>query len=147
MTRPGTPRTILVRRGRREVVCLMVKPIRILIVEDHENLREAIVSQFEPHPDFAVVGQAASLEQARSMLAGVDLVLLDLGLPDGCGLELLPELRAASPGVLVLVLSAAYDPAMGETVIERGASAYLDKVVHLSKVAEITRRILSDGRP
>lgn len=126
---------------------MMVEPTRILVVEDNEVIREAIVSQFEPESDFVVVGQAASLGQARSMLAGVDLVVLDLGLPDGYGLELVPELQAASPGALVLVLSAAYDHTMADAIIERGASAYLDKLVHLSEVAEVTRRILSDGRP
>jgi DNA-binding NarL/FixJ family response regulator len=120
---------------------------RVLIVEDHRAVREAVVSDFEQAPDFEIVGQAASLEEARQMLARVDVVILDLGLPDGSGVELIPELHAANPNARALVLSATFDTTLATRAIERGATAVLDKVTHLGQIAQTARSILADEEP
>ena len=59
------------------------KPVRVLLVEDSATVREAVASEFRPDPDFEIVGEAASLREARGVLGTADVVLLDLGLPDG----------------------------------------------------------------
>src|SRR5215203_684250 len=61
---------------------------RILLVEDHASLRQAVASMFDREPGFTVVGQAGSLVEALSMLEGVDVAIIDLALPDGYGGEL-----------------------------------------------------------
>jgi DNA-binding NarL/FixJ family response regulator len=122
------------------------RPVRVLLVEDHAPIREAIASEFEPHPDFQVVGQAASLAEARELLASADLVILDLGLPDGSGAELLPEIRAANPSACALVLSATYDPALHARAIEHGAAAVLDKMTHVGQLAQTVARLLAGER-
>jgi DNA-binding NarL/FixJ family response regulator len=73
------------------------KRVRVLLVEDQATVREAIVAEFQLETDFEVVGQAGSVAEARELLARADVALLDLGLPDGSGLGLIPELRAANP--------------------------------------------------
>jgi DNA-binding NarL/FixJ family response regulator len=118
---------------------------RVLVVEDHPAVREAVVSDFDGEPDFEIVGQAASLAEAREKLASVDVVILDLGLPDGSGAELIPELRAANPKARALVLSASFDTNMAAKAIERGATAVLDKLTHLGQIAQTARGILADG--
>src|SRR5215203_5139458 len=80
--------------------------VRILLVEDHASFRQAIASMFEREPEFVVVGQAGTLSEARKMLYGVDVAVVDLTLPDGYGGELIKELRAYNPQAQVLVLSA-----------------------------------------
>lgn len=122
------------------------RPVRVLLVEDHAPIREAIASQFEPHPDFQIVGQAASLAEARELLSSADVVILDLGLPDGSGAELLPEIRAANPSACALVLSATYDLALRTRAIEYGAAAVLDKMTHLGQMAETVARLLAGER-
>jgi DNA-binding NarL/FixJ family response regulator len=124
----------------------MVELMRVLVVEDHAAVREIVVSAFEAEPDFEIVGQAASLWEARQMLENVDVVILDLGLPDGSGAELISELQATNPEAQAVVLSASYDPAMATKAIESGATAVLDKMTHLGEVAQSTRRILADER-
>lgn len=119
------------------------RPVRVLLVEDHAPIREAIASEFEPHPDFQIVGQAASLAEARELLASADVVILDLGLPDGSGAELLPEIRAANPSACALVLSATYDRALHARAIEHGAAAVLDKMTHLGQMAQTVARLLA----
>jgi DNA-binding NarL/FixJ family response regulator len=66
------------------------KPVRVLLVEDSATVREAVASEFRPDPDFEMVGEAASLSEARGGLATADVVILDLGLPDGSGADLIP---------------------------------------------------------
>jgi DNA-binding NarL/FixJ family response regulator len=125
----------------------LIDAIGVLIVEDHAIFREAVVSEFDSEPDFEIVGQAASLAEARQMLGSADVVILDLGLPDGSGADLIPELRAANPNAHALVLTASYDRTMATTAIEHGASAVLDKVTHLGEIAQTARRVLAGQRP
>jgi DNA-binding NarL/FixJ family response regulator len=120
--------------------------IRVLIVEDHAIFREAVASEFEREPDFEIIGQAASLTEARQLLEGADVAILDLGLPDGSGADLIPELRAANPRGQVLVLSATCDPALASGAIEHGATAVLDKMAHLGRLAKTARRLVQERR-
>lgn len=124
----------------------MAEAMRVLIVEDNTAVREAVVSDFEREPDFEVMGQAACLAEARQMLACVDVVILDLGLPDGSGAELIPELFAANPKARALVLSATFDATLAAKAIERGATAFLDKMTHLGQIAQTARGILAEER-
>jgi DNA-binding NarL/FixJ family response regulator len=105
-------------------------------VEDSATVREAIASEFEADPRFEVVGQAASVAEARELLAEADVAILDLGLPDGSGGDLIPELRSANPNARAIVLSTTYDRAMHLRAIEHGAAAVLDKVAHLGQVTQ-----------
>jgi PAS domain S-box-containing protein len=116
-------------------------PVRILLVEDHVAVREAIAATLERQPDFRVVGQAGSLWEARTMLDRVDIALVDLGLPDGFGAELIPELRAKNPGVEAVVLSADLDRVKLARAVDRGAAGALDKSAQLDEVVEAVRRV------
>lgn len=122
------------------------KRVRVLLVEDQATVREAIMAEFQPETDFEVVGQAGSVAEARELLARADVALLDLGLPDGSGLELIRELRAANPTAHAIVLSASLDPALHARALEHGAIAVLDKISHLGQITEAVRQLL-DGKP
>jgi DNA-binding response OmpR family regulator len=106
---------------------------RVLLVDDSEPVRLTLTALLED-AGYAVV-EAATLEHARALLSatpGVDLVLLDLGLPDGRGTELLPDIRGAQPHARVAVLSGS----AGEAVA--GAHAVLEKA---AAPAELLARI------
>jgi DNA-binding NarL/FixJ family response regulator len=92
-------------------------------------------------PDIRVVAQAASLAQARTMLGGVDVAILDRRLPDGDGLELIGELREASPGVKVLAISAYEDLVNRREAIEAGADRILGKVGLHDEVSVAIRQL------
>jgi CheY-like chemotaxis protein len=79
--------------------------IRILVVDDRVDFRLAFVAMLEEQPEVEVVSQAGSLAEARTMLEGVDVALLDRGLPDGDGLELTDALREVNPLARVFVIS------------------------------------------
>jgi PAS domain S-box-containing protein len=114
---------------------------RVLLVEDHKTVREAIAAMFEREPDFAIAGQAGTLAQARGMLEDVDVAILDLGLPDGYGGDLIAPLRAASPAAQVLVLSASLDREELARAVESGAAGALHKNVHLHELVDTVRRL------
>ncbi len=114
--------------------------MRVLSVEDHTAVREAIASALERDAGVEVAGQAASLAEARSMLEDVDVAVVDLGLPDGFGADLIGELRKVNPNAQALVLSATLDHA---TIARhrKGAAGALDKMAHLDDVVDAVRRL------
>ena len=118
--------------------------VHILLVEDHASIREALASTFEGE-GFEVVGQAGSMAQARGMLEEtehpIDVAVLDLGLPDGYGADLIKELREKHPQAQALVLSASLDRANIARAVESGAAGVLSKTAHLEEVVEAVRRL------
>jgi PAS domain S-box-containing protein len=138
---PATGTTVRLEVPLRPAPERAAEQVRVLLVEDHTAVREAIAGMFEREPDLTVVGQAQSLAKARELLHGIDVAVLDLALPDGDGIALIPELEAASPGAHVLVLSADLDRVQTARVIDAGASGALDKTADLDQVVDAIRRL------
>ncbi len=117
--------------------------IRVMLVEDHADFRHLITTLLGRQADLEVVAQAESLAEARRHAAavGFDVVVLDLGLPDGNGADLITELRKASPGVGVLILSASLDAKNLKKANDAGADEMLDKLVAPGEVLGAIRRI------
>ncbi|HEV7460965.1 MAG TPA: LuxR C-terminal-related transcriptional regulator [Solirubrobacteraceae bacterium] len=118
-----------------------VAQVRVLLVEDHAAVREAIAAMFERDADFEVCRQAASLAEARAMLEGIDVAVVDLRLPDGYGGDLIAELLAVNRHAQALVLSATLDRADLALAIESGAAGALEKTAHLDEVVDAVRRL------
>ena len=120
---------------------------RILLVEDHTSLRQALALLLAEEPGFTVVGQAGSLAEARGLLEGVDLAILDPGLPDGDGIALVSELREAnprrgdSPGCAVLVLTASLERQLFVRAVEAGAAGFLHKTAGVEEIIDAVRRL------
>lgn len=119
--------------------------IRLLLVDDHVSLRQALAFVLDRQADMSVAAQAGTLAEARAALErlgdGVDLALLDLGLPDGFGTELIPDLRAANPRAPVLLLTAFSEKGYLAQAIEAGASSVLDKAADLEEIVDAARRL------
>jgi PAS domain S-box-containing protein len=119
--------------------------VRILLVEDHASIREALASAFEGE-GFEVVRQAGSMAETRRMLEetqqAIDVAVIDLGLPDGYGGDLIKELRDAYPQAQALILSAILDRAQIARAVQNGAAGILDKTVPLDQVVDSVRRLM-----
>ena len=102
--------------------------IRVLLVDDLADIRRAFAGLLERQPDLEVVAAAGSLAEGRTMLEGVDVAIIDRGLPDGDGLELISELRAVNPGARVLVISSTAEMRHPTEAIEAGADGVIDKL-------------------
>jgi two-component system response regulator DesR len=101
---------------------------RVLIVDDRADFRRVLADLLGREADIEVVAQAGSLAEARGKLGGVDVALLDRGLPDGDGLALVGGLRGASPGVRVFVISSTAEQTHPGDAIEAGADGVVDKM-------------------
>jgi two-component system response regulator DevR len=103
--------------------------LRLLIVDDHEVVRRGLVALLERRPAFTVVAQvgtaAEAIEAARTYRP--DLVVMDIRLPDGSGIEATREIRAENPAIRVLMLTSYPDEEAVFAAIIAGASGYLLK--------------------
>lgn len=102
---------------------------RILIVDDHAAVREAIRMLLDRQPGYQVCGEAATAQEAiyRSKEIVPDVILLDIGLPDRSGLEALPEIRIGSPRSSILIVSQ-HDPQhLRPMALSLGAKGFISK--------------------
>lgn len=108
------------------------KDMRVLIADDHKLIVDGIKRALESSEDFEVVGEATSGSQVLSMVGRTnpDLVLLDLRMPGADGLTCLGQIRKRYPDVKVVVLSVSTDESVIQTVLKRGASAYIVKTIN-----------------
>ncbi len=103
--------------------------IRILIADDHDVVRRGVHLVLHNHEDFQVVGEVGSLSELNEFLesAAVDLILLDLRLPDGNGISAIPSIRTRAPDAVVVLLSAFGAPDNIRRAREAGAAGFLVK--------------------
>ena len=116
---------------------------RVMIVEDHADFRDLMEVLLDSQPDIELLAKAGSLVEARAQAARfeLDVAVLDLGLPDGNGADLITDLRRASNEVRVLVLSASLDPARIEKARSAGADEILDKLTPVDEILATVRRL------
>jgi DNA-binding NarL/FixJ family response regulator len=113
-----------------------VRTIRVLVVDDHQMFASSLAQALRAEPDLLVVGEAASLEQARAKLVteAPDVVLLDHRLPDGDGVAALSSLRELRPSAQVVVLTATASERVLVAAMEAGASGFITKTQQLDDV-------------
>jgi DNA-binding NarL/FixJ family response regulator len=108
-----------------------VRPHRLLVVDDHEVVRQGLVSMLDRRPNLQVVGEAGTvaeaIESARRLQP--DLIVMDVRLPDGSGIEACREIRAEMPETRVVMLTSYPDEEAVFSAIVAGASGYLLKQV------------------
>jgi len=121
---------------------------RILIVDDHEIVRRGLVHLLEEALPSAAFGEAGSLAQARARFPEQpwDLVLLDINLPDGNGLDLIADLRRAGHPAQVLVLSTYPEAEFAIRAFKLGAAGYLTKGSVADEMVAGVNRILAGGK-
>ena len=134
---------ILEADGKRWVVA-----ISVLLVDDHELIRQGLRRAFERDGDFEVAGEAGSLADARRLLSllSPDVVILDVRLPDGNGLEACRKVRAEYPeiGIVILTMYAGDDQLF--EALESGASAFVPKNAPSEDVVAAARHAASAPR-
>jgi len=122
--------------------------IGVVIVDDHAILRAGIRSRLEREADIAVLGEAATANQAIERCAALtpEVILLDLLLPRRAGSEAIPELLRWSPRSRVLILSSQAAPSWVRRALTAGASGYLPKRASDRELTEAIRRVASGER-
>ena len=118
--------------------------IRIILVDDHATLREALVVLLEREPDMMVVGEAGSVGETRQLLANkvlADVAVVDLTLPDGQGTDVVEALLDARAVEAVLVLTALDELHDRARAVAAGALGVLHKSVPTADIIVAIRRL------
>jgi DNA-binding NarL/FixJ family response regulator len=125
------------------------KPIRTAIVEDDPALRKMIVSLLEADPSYAVVAEMAEGRAAIAAMAQMplDIVLVDLGLPDTSGIDVIRELKVMRPECNVLVVTTFGDENTVTSALEAGADGYLLKGTSLDELKRDIHSLQDGGSP
>ncbi|MEP7039958.1 MAG: response regulator transcription factor [Chloroflexota bacterium] len=107
------------------------RPLRLLVVDDHEVVRQGLVALLDRRSGFEIVAQAGSVAESIDAAARFepDLVIMDVRLPDGTGIEACREIRAARPATRVVMLTSYPDEEAVLSAIIAGASGYLLKQI------------------
>ena len=119
--------------------------IRVVLVDDHTIVREGTRALLEGAGDFSVVGEAASAAECRALLRrlwpAVDVLVLDLGLPDQSGVELAAAVLAEHPSLPVVVLTAHGGTAYRVRLMDLGITAFLDKAAGREELVQTLRSV------
>ena len=121
--------------------------IRIGIVDDHAIVRTGLRQYLSDHVDLRVTGEGASGHDALEMARGgeVDVLLLDISMPDQSGVDALAAIKARFPELPVLILSGFPEAHYATTLLRQGASGYLNKECDPEEIANAIRQV-SRGR-
>jgi RNA polymerase sigma factor (sigma-70 family) len=115
--------------------------IRVVLVADHLSFRQPLAFMLMREPDLTIIGQAATVAEARPLLAEADIALIDLDLPDGEGIELIEHLRSINPQAIALVLTGSRSNLAMARAVEAGAAGVIHKARPVSEVTDAIRRV------
>jgi DNA-binding NarL/FixJ family response regulator len=103
--------------------------IRLLIIDDHEMVREGLKAMLSAEPDFSIVGDAANAEQAFALIERLrpDIILLDVRLPGTSGIEVCRAVTERYPETAVIILTTFTDESLVEQCIKAGARGFIVK--------------------
>ena len=123
------------------------KAVTVLVVDDHEVVREGLISLLGRRPEFTVVGGAGSVAEAVAQAERFrpDLVIMDVRLPDGSGIEACREIRAEMPDTRIVMLTSYPDEEAVLSAIVAGASGYLLKQIRARDLVSSLLTVAAGG--
>lgn len=121
--------------------------VRLVLVDDHEGIREILSDILGSNPDIEVVGQAGTGAALLQLCAeqNPDIILLDLMLPDMNGLDCIRSIRRSLPGARILIFSGNANPILISRAVELGVQGFIEKTAKYSELIEAVRRIATGG--
>jgi DNA-binding NarL/FixJ family response regulator len=122
--------------------------VQVAIVDDHPLVREGLAARISAQPDMEVCGEAADIESALQLVATVrpHLVIVDIALRDGHGIDLIKRIGAANVSTRMLVVSAYDESFFAERALRAGALGYINKQELQGKVIDAMRTVLRGER-
>lgn len=121
--------------------------IRILIVDDHEVVRMGLRGLLERNTEFTVVGEAGSADEAieKALEIPVDVIVMDVRMPNGSGIEACRVIREARPDIKVIMLTSYADDEAVFASVMAGASGYVLKQIGSNELVEAIRTVAKGG--
>lgn len=118
---------------------------RVLVIDDHPMMRQGLAQLIDNEPDLKVCCEADNAGQGLNIVVSqkLDLVLLDISLPDKNGLELIKDIQAVKPDLPVLIVSMHDEALYVERVLRAGARGYIMKQEGGKKLLQAIRQVLN----
>ena len=115
--------------------------IRIGIVDDHAIVRNGLKQFFSEQVDLRVIGEASNGREALQLVRGgeVDVLVMDLSMPDQSGVDALAAIKAREPNLPVLILSGFPEAHYATTLLRQGAAGYLNKECDPEEIVKAIR--------
>ena len=121
-------------------------PTRVVLVDDHRLVVEALAKLLGAEPDTSVVATAGSLRELESGIPDFDVAIVDYLLPDGTGVEATRLIKRRLPGARVVILSAVTDDYAAARATNAGSDAYLSKGVSMAELLSALRHAATLSR-
>jgi two-component system, NarL family, response regulator LiaR len=117
--------------------------IRIMVADDHELVRQALINLFEKQPDFQVVAVAGNGEEAVKLAGETqpDVIVMDITMPKLSGLEATRQIKSEYPAIGILALTVHSDNEHILSIIQAGAGGYLTKTVSNTEIVQAIRAL------
>ena len=117
------------------------QPIRVMLMDDHNVVREGLRVLLERQSDFRVVAEAGTVAEAEAVQADLDVVVADLVLPDERGADVVRRLRERFPRAAILVLTMVDNPTDVQLCLAAGAKGYLMKEAAGAELTDAVRAV------
>jgi DNA-binding NarL/FixJ family response regulator len=125
-----------------------VETVRTVLVDDDCGLRQLFRLLLESEPDFVVVGEAGTADDALPLVASEqpELVVSDVEMPGTSGVEAVPWMRAAAPGAAVVLMSSMHPSDIRAAALAAGADDYIDKATGVETLIGMLRDVVERCR-
>jgi two-component system invasion response regulator UvrY len=122
--------------------------IRVLIADDHAVVRRGMIQILGEAPDIVVVGQASTGRQVVEKVreGSYDVLVLDIAMPEGGGLEVLHQLQTLKPDLPILILTMHSEKQYAERTLKAGAAGYLTKETAPDELITAIRQVAGGGK-
>ena len=122
--------------------------IKVLVADDHAVVRRGLRQILAETPDILVCGEASTIPEVRGLVHEQrwDVIVLDINMPGGSGIDLVAELKRATPSARVLVLTVYSEDQYAVRAIRAGAAGFLTKESAPEQLIEAVRKIAGGGR-
>ncbi|HSP89020.1 MAG TPA: response regulator transcription factor [Ignavibacteriaceae bacterium] len=127
---------------------MTVNLIKVFITDDHSLIREGLKKILKEEKDISIIGEAANAKDSMSFVLNneLDILILDLNLPDKSGLDLLKELKSFKPELKILILSMHPEERFAMRVLRAGASGYITKESAGEELVKAIRKVCNGGK-
>lgn len=117
-------------------------PVNVFVLDDHAFVHVGLAGLLRATPDLVLVGEASTAAEALHLIPGLqpDLALLDIGLPDGNGIDVGREIRSRYPDITCLMLTSHDDEEAHLAAVMAGAAGYLIKQIQGPSIVDSIRR-------
>lgn len=125
-----------------------MNPVRIVLADDHHVMRRGLALLISAEPEFEVVAQAGDFASTKAHVIAhrPDVLLLDVNMPGGSVLDVIPQVRSDAPETQIVMLTMEQEPALANAALRAGAVAYVFKDAADGELLDAIRRAAAGER-